>query len=208
MLSPATLRQMHKPAYLADDNWTSALGISWKAVRRDDVTWITHGGGVPGFTATACFDPVSQVGAVVLINGTTDSTGLAYDLAAVAARGPASVTGSGPASGTAARTAAASTAPAPMPAGFRPLLGIYVRPDLGGWLFKVEWRDGRLTVTVPEAPGVQFALDPTADPAVFTLGPGTNFAGEPVIFRRGDDGAVSSVLLVETTLARLYPAPA
>ena len=74
--SPSSARrrcaEMHKPTYLGDDDWTSALGISWKAVRRNDVTWITHSGGLPGFTSTICFDPVSQAGAVVLINGTAD----------------------------------------------------------------------------------------------------------------------------------------
>ncbi len=199
VLSPATLREMHKARYLGDDSWASAWGISWKAVRLDDVTWITHAGGLPGFTSTVCFDPVSQTGAVVLVNGTTNSTSLAFELAASAA--------SGAAPGTASRTAAAITAPDPLPAGFRPLLGIYARPDLGGWLFKVEWRDGKLTVTVPESPGFQLTLIPTGAPEVFTLGPGSNFAGEQVRFQRGSDGEISSVLLVETTFVRLSPPP-
>ena len=36
VLSAASLRQMHKPRYLAGDDWTQAWGISWCATRQDD----------------------------------------------------------------------------------------------------------------------------------------------------------------------------
>ena len=36
VLSAASLRQMHKPRYLAGDDWTEAWGISWCATRQDD----------------------------------------------------------------------------------------------------------------------------------------------------------------------------
>ncbi len=38
VLAAASLREMHKPRYLADDDWTSAWGISWCADRRDGVS--------------------------------------------------------------------------------------------------------------------------------------------------------------------------
>ena len=38
VLAAASLREMHKPRYLADDDWTSAWGISWCADRQDDVS--------------------------------------------------------------------------------------------------------------------------------------------------------------------------
>jgi CubicO group peptidase (beta-lactamase class C family) len=69
VLATASLWEMHKPRYLADDEWTSAWGISWCADRRDDVSWIQHSGGLPGFTTSVCFDPRQQIGAIVLHNG-------------------------------------------------------------------------------------------------------------------------------------------
>jgi CubicO group peptidase (beta-lactamase class C family) len=69
VLAAASLREMHKPRYLADDDWTSAWGISWCADRQDDVSWIQHSGGLPGFTTSVCFDPRQQVGAIVLRSG-------------------------------------------------------------------------------------------------------------------------------------------
>ena len=56
VLASATRREMHKPRYLSDEEWTSAWGISWYSVRKDDVTWVQHSGGLPGFTSNACFD--------------------------------------------------------------------------------------------------------------------------------------------------------
>jgi hypothetical protein len=38
VLSTEDLKEMHKPRYIVDDEWTSAWGISWFAVRKDDDT--------------------------------------------------------------------------------------------------------------------------------------------------------------------------
>jgi CubicO group peptidase (beta-lactamase class C family) len=86
VLAAATLREMHKPRYLADDDWTTASGISWSANRQDNVTWIQHSGGLPGFTTSICFDPGAQVGAVVLHNGTNSTVETARELAVTARR--------------------------------------------------------------------------------------------------------------------------
>jgi CubicO group peptidase (beta-lactamase class C family) len=86
VLAAASLREMHNPRYLTANDWTQAWGISWCANRRDDVTWIQHSGELPGFTSTVCFDPVNKVGSVVLVNGTSNSSELAFDLASIARR--------------------------------------------------------------------------------------------------------------------------
>ncbi len=190
VLAAASLREMHKPRYLADDDWTSAWGISWCGNRRDDAIWIQHSGGLPGFTTTVCFDPAEQVGAIALVNGTSGTAEFAFDLASTARR--------------LARSApSASKAPAPTPGQYRPLLGIYARPGLGGWVLRLEWRDGKLAFISPEMPSWHLALEPTGNPDVFIAEPGSNFSGENVIFRRHDDGRVISVLLVESTFMRL-----
>ena len=146
VLAAGSLREMHKPRYLADDQWTQAWGISWCATRREDVTWIGHSGGIPGFTSTICFDPVSQVGAVVLVNGTSGVASVGLELAALA---------------RSQQPSAAGAPPAPVPEAYRPLLGIYARASLGGWLQRLEWRGGQLTFTVAEAPGWRVVLTPT-----------------------------------------------
>lgn len=194
VLAAASLREMHTPRYLADDRWTQAWGISWCAGRRDDVSWIQHSGGLPGFTATVCFDPGRQVGAIVLLNGTSSNAALGVDLASIARRLVSSAL-------------PVIEAPSPTPAHYRPLLGLYARPDLGGWVLRLEWRDGKLAFVTPEVPAWCLELEPTGDPDTFTVRPGSSFAGEHVIFRRLAGGRVISVLLVESTLLRMDRVP-
>lgn len=190
VLDAASLRAMHKPRYLADDQWTEAWGISWCGTRRDDTVWIGHTGGIPGFTSAICFDPAAQVGAVVLLNGTIYSAAMAMDLATLARR----VTRPQPSPGT---------LPAPVPENYQPLLGIYSPPGLGSWLIRLEWTRGQLAFTFAEPPGGQIVLTPTADPDLFTSTGGGGLPGGNVTFRRFADGRVASVLLMDSTWVRL-----
>jgi len=187
VLDAVSVREMHKPRYLADDQWTEAWGISWCGTRREDVTWIGHSGGIPGFTSTICFDPAAQVGAVVLANGTCGSMPLGMELA------------------TAARDLTPDlppppgTPPAPAPERYRPLLGVYARASLGGWLLRLEWRDGKLTFTAGEAPGWQVDLTPTPDPDRFAVADGSTAPVGSVTFRRSAGGRVVSVFFMDFT---------
>jgi CubicO group peptidase (beta-lactamase class C family) len=190
VLAAASLREMHKPRYLADDDWTSAWGISWFAERRNDVSWIRHSGGLPGFTTSVCFDPGQQVGAIVLHNGMSFTAEIACELAVTAGR----LAGAAP---------SAVAVPAPAPAEYRPLLGLYARDGLGGGVLSLEWRAGKLVFGIPEFPSWRLTLEPTVDPGVFIAGPGSDLSGEKVIFRRHQDGRVLSVLVVQGTYLRL-----
>jgi CubicO group peptidase (beta-lactamase class C family) len=187
VLAAASLREMHQPRYLADADWASAWGISWCASRRDDVVWVQHSGWLPGFTTTVCFDPREQVGAIVLLNGSTASAELALDLASAARR--------------LVRAAPPGIeAPEPTPGQYRPLLGIYI--GLDGRILRLEWRDGNLTVT-PETATWHVTLAPTSDPDVFIPEPGPGFPGETVRFQRLADGRVASFFLMDSTFVRL-----
>jgi CubicO group peptidase (beta-lactamase class C family) len=194
VLAAASLREMHRPRYLADDQWTQAWGISWCGTRRDDAVWIGHAGGIPGFTSAICFDPAAQVGAVVLLNGTSASVALAMDLAGLARE-------------LTVKRSLSSTPPVPAPESYRPLLGIYAPPSLGGWLMRLEWRDGTLAFAAAEAPDWQVVLTPTADPDRFTVTDGSSLPGEQVTFRRLADGRVASVFLADSTWVRLDRIP-
>jgi CubicO group peptidase (beta-lactamase class C family) len=191
VLAAGSLREMHKPRYLADDQWTQAWGISWCGTRREGVTWIGHSGGIPGFTSTICFDPAAQVGAVVLANGTSAHADLGLELAALAREL------------TPASPPAPPAPPAPVPESYRPLLGIYARPGLGGWLQRLEWRDGQLTFTTAESPEWRVVLTPSADPDRFAIADGGSLPGGDVTFRRSADGRVVSAFFLDITWARL-----
>ncbi len=190
VLDPSARRAMHTPRYLGDpDDWSHAMGISWHAIRRDDVIWVQHSGGFPGFTSTICFDPKTGVGAVALVNGYGDTPRMAMGLAEATrdavVRRPPSI-----------------ARPAPVPDAWRPLLGLYADDYSTA---RLEWRDGELTFVDPDNSGWRPRLVPTDDPNVFIVGPGCGQSGEKARFRRLPDGRVTSVLLASDTLRRLAP---
>lgn len=89
------------------------------------------------------------------------------------------------------------------PENYQPLLGIYARPSLGGWLVRLEWTHGKLAFTTAEAPDWRIVLTPTPVPGLFTIAHGGNLSGENVTFQRLADGRVASVHLMDSTWVRL-----
>jgi D-alanyl-D-alanine carboxypeptidase len=189
VLAGSTLKEMHTPRYLGDAAWTEAWCISWYAMRRDDVIWIQHSGGLDGFITNVCFHPSDRVGAIVLLNGIGDASDLSMDLASIAR--------------DAVRAApVAIEPPATLPERYRPLLGIYFEQPTGS-LFRLEWRDGKLTFLVSDEPTWHPTLAETDDPDAFVVEPGGRESGEPVVFHRLADGRVASVFMAASTLTRL-----
>ncbi len=191
VLANATRKEMHTPRYLGDDTWEEAWCISWYAVRKGDVVWVQHSGGIHGFDTNVCFDPKEKVGAIVLVNGLADTAGLAMTLAGAARE--------------AVREAVPAIDPvAPMPEAYRSLLGVYVQYELGQ-LIRVEWRDKVLMVVNPDEATWRPRLMPTDDPDVFLVELGVRESGEHVTFNRLPDGRVASVLLAADRFVRLDP---
>ncbi|HET9781001.1 MAG TPA: serine hydrolase domain-containing protein [Candidatus Dormibacteraeota bacterium] len=185
----ATLREMHKPRYITDDEWTQAWCIGWYALRRDRMIWIVHTGGLHGFSSAVCFRPKQRIGAIVLINGVGDAAALALDLGGIALE------------------ALDASAPriersAPLPENFRDLIGLYVGEE-SGVVLGVEWRDGKLTVVDAGNPPWRPMLAPTDDRDVFLIEPGVRQSGERAVFRRVADGRVCSLFLAAGTYQRL-----
>jgi CubicO group peptidase (beta-lactamase class C family) len=191
VLASATRREMHKPRYLSDEEWSTAWGITWYSVRKDNVTWVQHSGGLPGFTSNACFDRGSRVGAIVLLNGVADASGLAMSLAA-AGRDLANA------------AAPELRRPVPAPPDVTELLGFYAPPDMS-FLVKVEWRDGKLTLVDTSEPDEKIPLGRGAEPGTFVAAPGYRSSGEPVEFGRRPDGTVASLFFGGGLLVRLDP---
>jgi hypothetical protein len=179
---------MHKPRYLSDEEWSTAWGVSWYAVRKHDVTWIQHSGGLPGWVSNACFDRTSRVGAIVLVNGYADASGLAMALGAKARE-------------LAQAAAPRLVAPPPTPEDLRPLLGLYAPADVSE-LIRVEWRDGKLVVVEGDQ---TIPLEPGRETGSFVVAPGFRPSGEPLVFRRRPDGTVTAMLTGGGTLVRLDP---
>jgi CubicO group peptidase (beta-lactamase class C family) len=191
VLAAAALREMHKPRYLSDEQWTAAWGITWYGVRKDNVTWVQHSGGLHGFTSNACFDREHRVGAIVLLNGIADAPALNMELAGIGRR-------------LVRDSAPSLKVPAPTPADYKPLLGLYA-PENMDEMGRVEWRDGKLVIYIPGDPAQIMPLEPAGDPDTFVVGLGFRDSGETVRFRRLPGGQVASVFVGSATLLRLDP---
>lgn len=192
VVSAATLREMHRPRYLADDDWAQAWGLGWSGRRAGEVTWICHGGFIPGFTSAVCFEPSARVGAVVLANGSGMTISAAIALADIARQAELA-------------TPPVIQAPRRAPTAFAQLLGVYANPGLS-WMVRLEWRDGTLAFTAPALAGWQLTLTPAEAPDVFVAGGGSTHAGDRITFLRLADGTVRGVRLFESTFDRLDPA--
>jgi CubicO group peptidase (beta-lactamase class C family) len=190
VLAGETLAEMHRPRYLGNEAWTEAWGIAWYAVRRDDVIWVQHSGGLHGFLTNVCFDPKERVGAIALVNGGGEEPdSLAMDLAGIAR--------------DAVRAAPAPIEPpAPLPEAWRDLLGLYTEPE-AMMLLRLEWRDGKLTFVDADSPTWRPTLAPGSAADAFVVEPGVREAGEPCTFERTDAGRVRAVVLGPTRLRRL-----
>lgn len=191
VMKESTLKEMHTPRYLADEEWNAAYGIAWFAVRRESVIWIQHSGGLHGFRSNVCFDPKTGVGAIVLLNGVANATLLAMDLADIARE---AVVAEPP----------RVEPPPPMPEAYRSLVGVYHDRELGA-LLTLEWRDGKLTFVLPTLPEWRPTLAPTEDPDVFLIEAGVRESGENAVFKRTSDGRVASVFIAAGTWLRLEP---
>jgi CubicO group peptidase (beta-lactamase class C family) len=191
VLRAASRKEMHTPRYLSDEEWTGAFGISWAAARDDDVIWINHSGGLPGFTSNACFDRKSKVGAIALVNGVSDASSLSTALGGIARR-------------LVAAAAPQIAPPAPAPAEVTELLGLYAPPDLS-YLVRLEWRDGKLAAVDPDAPADALTLEPDGEPGTFVVAPGVRASGETLRVVRLADGRIASLRLGPVSFVRLDP---
>ncbi|MEX1264943.1 MAG: serine hydrolase domain-containing protein [Actinomycetota bacterium] len=191
VLGGDTLKEMHAARYLGDDSWTEAWCISWYAVRKGDVIWVQHSGGINGFITNICFDLKERVGAIALLNGVGPASDLSMELATIARD---AVRGSAP----------SIEPPATMPPAYADLLGLYIDAEQA-MVVRLEWRDGALAVIDPDEESWWPTLAPTDEPNTFVVAPGVRESGERVVFRRLPDGRVVSVFMASATLARLAP---
>jgi CubicO group peptidase (beta-lactamase class C family) len=189
VLAIKSLREMQRPRYLADNEWTEAFGISWMAVRRDDTIWMQHSGGIFGFSSCVCFHVGERLGVIVLINGRGQPLRLAIDLGELALP-------------TVRAMVKPAERPSRMPDAYAPFLGFYEWQD-GALLIRVAWLDGALTVEDVLGDSNCWTLLPASEPDAFTVDAGVRESGESAVFLRFADGRVRGLKLGPVILTRL-----
>jgi CubicO group peptidase (beta-lactamase class C family) len=181
ILDGPTVREMQRPAVLADAEWTYAQGFGWGSIRLGDAIWAGHTGSLNGFRAIVRFRPADGLGVIALANGSARPNALAHEIAGIVLE----------AHRAAARPAAAAAPPPTTPDAGRELLGSY-REDDYGFGVRIEARDGHLILIDEDNPTDRSRLVATDDPLAFVLGDG-EASGEPVAFLRNTAGAIAGV---------------
>lgn len=194
VLDGRTLREMQRPAVLANDEWTYAQGFGWGTIRLADVSWLGHTGSLNGFRAIVRFRAADKLGVVALVNGAVRPNPLAHEIATIVLEAH-----------RAATPAVPQSAPASTPPSWREVLGIY-REDDYGFGVRFEARDGKLVMVNEEDPSDRSTLVAAAghdpDGLVFTMVDGDG-AGEPVTFLRNGAGRIAAVNVSGIPLQRL-----
>jgi CubicO group peptidase (beta-lactamase class C family) len=67
VLRAATLREMQR-VHWVDPDWETTWGLGFSVMKRDDTTWVRHGGGCPGYYTEFAVLPKEELGIVVLTN--------------------------------------------------------------------------------------------------------------------------------------------
>jgi len=182
VLRAATLREMQR-VHWVDPDWETTWGLGFSVVKRDDKTWVRHGGGCPGYYTEFAVLPKEELGIVVLTNAIRSNHSL-YARKAAAVLGPA------------VKAASKGSADQPEP---KPELDRYVGvyDTVWGRNAIVRWKDGLAAVWLSSR-----AIDPDdwiaplkhVDGHVFRrVRTDDDSLGEEWVFEVDEDGRVVSV---------------
>jgi CubicO group peptidase (beta-lactamase class C family) len=182
VLNAATLREMQR-VHWVDPDWKTTWGLGFSVVKRDDKTWVRHGGGCPGYYTEFAILPKEKLGIVVLTNAIGSNHAL-YARKAAAVLAPA----------VKAASKGSADQPEPNPQ-FDRYVGVY--DSAWGREAVVRWKDGLAAVWLSNR-----AIDPDDWIAPLKHIEGHVFRrvrndddslGEEWVFEVDEDGQVVSV---------------
>jgi CubicO group peptidase (beta-lactamase class C family) len=67
ILRPATLREMQRVQWV-DPDWQTTRGLGFNVWQSNDRTYVSHGGGCPGYYTQFVLEPARELGVIVLTN--------------------------------------------------------------------------------------------------------------------------------------------
>jgi hypothetical protein len=135
VLKASTLREMQRVQWM-DPDWKTTWGLGFSVSRRDDKTFVGHGGSCPGFRSDLLLQTREKFAVVSMANASdadaSDFTRNAYRIVAPA---------------IAEATAAPEKAQAPDPS-LKGYVGTY-RNGWGGEIAVLPWKDGLAMLSLP-----------------------------------------------------------
>lgn len=185
VLRAHTLEEMHRVHYV-DPAWNTFWGLGFSVSRRNDKTFVGHGGSCPGFRSQLVLQKDEKVGVAFMANAMVDAGAYAngvYDLVAEAVK-------------AAAETEDASAKPDEPPADAPDLahyVGTYSAQPWGQETAVVRWKEGLAILSLPtENPVRALTRLKHHEGDVFYRVRSDGERGEDVIFHRDASGSVTS----------------
>ncbi|HXV62263.1 MAG TPA: serine hydrolase domain-containing protein [Vicinamibacteria bacterium] len=133
ILKASTLREMHR-VHWVDPDWKTTWGLGYSVTRRDDKTFVGHGGSCPGFRSHLLLRPEERFAAIVMTNAVDVDAGIftriAYEIVAPALQ------------------EARESPDTPAPPDMTLYTGRY-RSGFGGEIAVVPWKDTIAVVQLP-----------------------------------------------------------
>ncbi len=135
ILDANTLREMHRVHYI-DPDWETTRGLGFSIVRRNDKTFVRHGGSCPGYRSDFQLQTDDKVGAVAMTNAMVSAglfTRRAYEIVAPALK--------------AMKDSAAEVKP--LAREFEKYVGAYDDYPWGGETHAIPWKGSLALVSFP-----------------------------------------------------------
>ena len=136
ILDANTLREMYR-VHWVDPSWEITWGLGFSVSRRDEKTFVRHGGGCPGFSTEFLLQPDDEIAVITLTNANGTNPGRlarrVYEIVAPALK-----------------TAQDSTVQAkPLDAALEKYIGAYDAFPWGGERAVIAWKGGLATLSLP-----------------------------------------------------------
>jgi CubicO group peptidase (beta-lactamase class C family) len=140
VLKATTLQEMQRVHYV-DPGWNTFWGLGFSVARRNDKTFVGHGGSCPGFRTQVAIQNDDEIAVVFMANAMVNTATYVYgvyDLVAEAIRAAAKKGGP--------QTPAADTASVP---DLAPYVGSYSEQPWGGESAAIRWKGGLALMSLP-----------------------------------------------------------
>ena len=137
VLSANTLKEMQRVHWM-DPDWETTWGLGFSVSRRDDRTFVGHGGSCPGYRTQLLMSPKDKIAVIFMTNGQGTNTGM-YANETFNAIAPAVV--------EARKSPGESEALDPA---LEKYVGRYERP-LGGESYVLPWKGGLAVLSLPSS---------------------------------------------------------
>jgi len=177
VLSANTLKEMQRVHWI-DPDWETTRGLGFSVSRRDDKTFVGHGGSCPGYRTQLLMSPKDRIAVIFMTNGQGTSTGT-YTNGTFNAIAPAiAATLKSPGEGKALDPA------------LEKFVGRYERP-LGGESYVLPWKGGLAVLSLPTSnPTASLTRLKHMGDNIFRRIRDDEELGEEVVFELDADGEV------------------